>query len=373
MSNQPAPTRPWFRLTSISRSPPQEPAPAPRRPATLGPAFRPPPTLATQPNAAASPPAAGGVSSVTTSPVGRASQPSSPADKKPTTSTLAPATVKTSSVSGSPVKTVSTTSPAKPTTTEISPAKNAPTTTPVTSSLTQKSASPVTTTSRMPSPKASTTTAVKPAIQNQIQSPKTKLPTARPTSPLTLPLSQMKAQAEREKKIPAEADEKTVLVQKMIDKPKGWLFGDTRKPSIPLNGHKEPFKEGETKEKGRGNKYSSDSEDAGMRIITITGDNKGAFMKIFQSPHKNEFQGQKKANSSSGRGEAADGKMKAKRNLSKTMSTNAFINSNVQGINNSIVYNSSCTQHDPGVHLALNTKPTLGGFHVKEHTNGYNS
>ncbi|MBA0755566.1 hypothetical protein Gogos_020193 [Gossypium gossypioides] len=293
MSNQPAPTRPWFRLTSISRSPPQEPAPAPPRPATLGPAFRPPPTLATQPNAAASPPAAGGVSSVTTSPVGRASQPSSPADKKPTTSTMAPATVKTSSVPGSPVKTVSTTSPAKPTTTEISPAKNAPTTTPVTSSLTQKSASPVTTTSRM--------------------------------------------------------------------------------PSIPLNGHKEPFKEGETREKGRGNKYSSDSEDAGMRIITITGDNKGAFMKMFQSPHKNVFQGQKKANSSSGSGEAADGKMKAKRNLSKTMPTNAFINSNVQGINNSIVYNSSCTQHDPGVHLALNTKPTLGGFHVKEHTNGYNS
>ncbi|GMI73660.1 hypothetical protein HRI_001035300 [Hibiscus trionum] len=285
MSNQPAPTRPWFRLASISRPAPQEPAPALPRSATIRPAFS-PPTQA-QPNAAAPPPPAGIVSSV----------PPSPADKKPTV----PVNASTSLVPGSPVKTVPTTSPVKPvvtnTTAKLSPAKGAPTTTSVTSSPTRKPASSVTTTS----PKSSATT-VKPAIQNQIQSPKIKPPTA-------------------------ESE------QKMMDKPKGWLFGALQ-------------------EKGRGKKYSSDS-DAGMRIITITGDNKGAFMEINQSAHhKKGFQGSPhRLNRSSS--EAGDGKMKSKSNWTKKTPMNAFINSNVQGINNSIVYNSSCASHDPGVHLTL--------------------
>ncbi|XWS35929.1 hypothetical protein CRYUN_Cryun20dG0038700 [Craigia yunnanensis] len=415
MSNQPAPARPWFRLASIARPAPQaptptpEPAPAPPRPATVRPGFRP-----------AVP--AGGVSSVPTSPVavGRASQPSSPVDRKPTTSPTIPVSATTSSVPSSPVKTVPTvtataagpttsppktvttasvpSSPAKPVATTASvltsPVKTAPTTTSVTNSPTQRPASSVTTTTRVPSPKASTTT-VKPAIQSPVQSPKIKPPTAPPPSPLNLPPPQLKAQAKLEPKIPVEADQKTVLVQKTIDKPKGWLFdapqkdlADTRKPSIPLNGQKEPSKNGETKEKGHGKKFSSDSEDTGMRVITIAGENKGAFMELIQSSHKNGFQGsphrlQKGVNSSrtgsngsddqSYSGEEGDRKMKDKSNASKTMPMNAFMNSNVQGVNNSIVYNSSSTHHDPGVHLSLHRKPTGGGFHVKERTNGYNS
>ncbi|XVE73659.1 hypothetical protein DITRI_Ditri11bG0136500 [Diplodiscus trichospermus] len=397
MSNQPAPTRPWFRLASMARPAPQapaptpEPAPAPPRPATVRPAFR--PVVQAQP-----PPPAGGVSSVPTSPVaaGRASPPSSPSDKKPATSTTVPVGATTSSVPSSPVKTVPS-SPVKPvaTTTSVptSPAKTAPTTTSVTSSPTQK---PVTTTTRVPSPKALTTT-VKPVIESPIQSPKTKPPTAPLPSPLTLPPPQLKAQAELESKIPVEAEQKTVLVQKTIDKPKGWHFGapqkdlgDTHKPSIPLRGQKEQPKDGETKQKGHGKKFSSDSEDAGMRVITIAGENKGAFMELFLSPHKNGFQGrpyrlQKEAKSSrtgsdgsdyqsySSSDEEGDRKMKGKSNTSKTMPMNAFMNSNVQGINNSIVFNSSCTHHDPGVHLSLHRKPTGGGFHVRERNNGCKS
>ncbi|XP_022769749.1 proteoglycan 4 [Durio zibethinus] len=418
MSNQPAPTRPWFRLGSISRPAPQapsqspEPAPAPPRPAAVRPTFRPvvqaqpPPN---QPQATAdAPPPVGGVSSVPSSPVavGRTSQPSSPSDKKPTTTTTVPVSATTSSVPSSPMKTVPTltaaaagqttsplkaattasvtSSPAKPVTTTTSvptsPAKTAPTTTPVTSSPTQKPDSVVTTTTHVPSPKASTTT-VKPAIQSPSQSPKIKPPTAPAPSPLTLPPPQLKAQAELEPKIPVEAEQKTVLVQKTFDKLKERLFsgapqkdlGDTHKPSIPLDGQKEPSKDGEKKEKGHGKKFSSDSEDAGTRVITIAGENKGAFMEVIRSPHKNGFQGsphhlQKRVISSRTGGdgsdpqsyrsssEEGDRKMKDKSNKSKTMPITAFLNSNVQGINNSIVYNSSCTHHDPGVHLSLHVK-----------------
>ncbi|XVF22317.1 hypothetical protein REPUB_Repub12eG0162600 [Reevesia pubescens] len=349
MSNQPAPTRPWFRLSSMARpaapqgpSPTPQPTPAPRAATSVRPAFR--PAVQAQP-----PPPAAGVSSVPTSPVAvsRASQPSSPV-----TATAAGPTT-------SPPKTAITAS------VPSSPAKTAPTTT------------------------------VKPAIQSPIQSPRIKPPTAPPPSPLTLSPPQLKTKAELEPKIPVEAEQKTVLVQKTIDKPKGWLFGspqpqkdlgDTHKPNI---GQKEPSKNGETKEKGHGKKFSSDSEDAGMRVITIAGENKGAFMELIQSPHKNGFQGsphllQKKVNTSRTGSDGSDHKsyssseednrkMKDKSNTSKTMPMNAFMNSNVQSVNNSIVYNSSCTQHDPGVHLSLRREPTGGGFHVKERTNGYSS
>ncbi|KAK8588097.1 hypothetical protein V6N13_087045 [Hibiscus sabdariffa] len=406
MSNQQAPTRPWFRLASISRPAPQAPEPAPVLPraTTIRPAFRP----------------TGGASSVPTSPVsvGRGSQPSSP-DKKPTTdvsSTTAsvpnspvktaptaarspvspPKPAKTSSLPSSPAKPVATTasvpsSPAKPVATTTasvpnSPAKTAPTTTPVTNFPTQK----LITTNRVASPQASVPT-VKPAMQSPIQSPKIKPPTAPPPSPLTLPPPQMRAQADPEPKIPVEAEQKTVLVQKMIDRPKG-LFGapqkdpeDNHYPSI--HRQKEPSKHGERKEKGNGKKFSSDSEDSGMRVITIAGENKGAFMELIKSPHRNGFQGsphrlQKTVTGSSdgseyqsysSSGEEGDHKMKGKSNGSNSLPMNAFMNSNVQGVNNSIVYNSSCTHHDPGVHLSLHRKPTAGGFHVKERTNGYNS
>ncbi|KAE8693660.1 hypothetical protein F3Y22_tig00110794pilonHSYRG00035 [Hibiscus syriacus] len=404
MSNQQAPTRPWFRLASISRPTPQaptptpEPAPAMPRSTTIRPAFRP----------------TGGASSVPTSPVsvGRGSQPSSPA-KSPTTevsSTTAsvpnsavkaaptaarspvspPKPAKTSSLPSSPAKPMATTasvpsSPAKQVATTTfsvptSPAKTAPTTTSVTNFTT--------TTNRVASPQAST---VKPAMQSPIQSSKIKPPTAPPPSPLTLPPPQVRAQADLEPKIPVEAEKKTVLVQEMIDKPKG-LFGapqkdtdDTRYPSI--HGQREPSKHGEMKEKGNGKKLSSDSEDSGMRVITIAGENKGAFMELIKSPHRNGFQGsphrlQKPVTGSSdgsvyhsysSSGEEGDLKMEGKSNGSNTAPMNAFMNSNVQGVNNSIVYNSSCTHHDPGVNLSLHIKPNAGGLHFKERTNGYNS
>ncbi|KAE8699626.1 hypothetical protein F3Y22_tig00110575pilonHSYRG00008 [Hibiscus syriacus] len=420
MSNQQAPTRPWFRLASISRPQPQAPAPTPEpapalpRSTTIIPAFRPTggasslpaspasvgrgsqpsspaknPTsevssttasvpnspLKTAPTAArspVSPPKPAKTASLPSSPAKpvatTASVPSSPAKSVATTASVPSSPAKsvatTASIPSSPAKSVATTTSSVPT----SPAKTSPTTTSVTNFTT--------TTNRVASPQAST---VKPSMQSPTQSPKIKPPTAPPPSPLTLPPPQIRAQADLEPKIPVEAEQKTVLVQKMIDKPNG-LFSAPQKDldDTRIHGQREPTKHGETKEKGNGKKFSSDSEDSGMRIITIAGENKGSFMELIKSPHRNGFQGsphrlQKPVTGSSDGSvyhsygssvEEGDRKMKGKSSGSNTLPMNAFMNSNVQGVNNSIVYNSSCTHHDPGVHLSLQRKPNTGGFHV---------
>ncbi|KAK8639654.1 hypothetical protein V6N13_138026 [Hibiscus sabdariffa] len=356
MSNQQAPSRPWFRLASITRP---APTPTPERPAaTVLPEFRPP-------SQAQSPPTA--VSSVPTSPaaVGRASQSSSPSYGKPTTSSSVPNATPTA---------------AAPTS---SPPKTATTTTSMATSPTQKPVSSV------PSPQASITT-TKPAVHSPIKSPKIKPPTAPTPSPLTLPPPQLKDQEVVEPKIPVEAEQKTVLVQNTTDKPKEWLFGAPRKDVGETSKRSIPLK---TKEKRHGKKFSSDTEDdVGTRVITIAGENKGAFMELIGSPHNKDFQSSphrlgKMVDSSrtgidyqiySSSDEEGDGKnkMNNKNNrASKTKPMNAFMNSNVQGVNNSILFDSSCTHHDPGVHVSLERKPAAGaeGFLVKERINGYNT
>lgn len=104
-------------------------------------------------------------------------------------------------------------------------------------------------------------------------------------------------------------------------------------------------------------KQLSDSEDFGMRIITISGDNRGALMEISSSHKKSSNgytliektkNGKAKANES-GEEEQCD-------DQSQPIPT-TFLNSNVQGVNNSIVYNSSCHNNDPGIHLSLLRKP----------------
>lgn len=214
-----------------------------------------------------------------------------------------------------------------------------------------------------------------------------------------------------------EAEQKTVLVQqKTIDhpKPSSW-FGlgnskgtdlrESAKPSIHVHSSKH---EGETKERAIARKKpasdTSDHEAGGMRVITIAGENKGAFMELKQYPQKHGLGEQsqylcKKGNgktvtgsqsdqnnsssSSSSSGEEGKGKSKSKDkslkagkaagNSASAQPTRAFMNSNVQGINNSIVYNTSLTHHDPGVHLAFSRKPGGDGFEAKSLVNGRHS
>lgn len=203
---------------------------------------------------------------------------------------------------------------------------------------------------------------------------------------------------ENEPKIPKEAEQKTVLVQKTVgERPLSWLTGSEPKKDAGATNHKGSNNVAESKEKkGQGKKASSDSEEGGFRVITLAGENKGAIMEIFHSPKKNGFEGNPRylqAQKTTGTSKLAiadggetwhsfssgDERNDQKTNKDKTqkdakamrtLPMTAFMNSNVQAVNNSIMYNSKCKHHDPGVHLALSRKPGHGAFKIKENGSG---
>lgn len=248
---------------------------------------------------------------------------------------------------------------------------------------------------------------IRPANHTPPESPNRLKPTAPPPSPLNLPASQLKSRTadQTDQRIPLEAEQKTVLVQKTIDQKSNSWFStggskqdrESGKPGIHAHIAKQ-------EDKIIRKKFSSDSEEApGMRVITLAGENKGAQMELIRSPNKHhEQRGEhshylyKKGNNgkvaqtignhesdksySSSSGEEGKAKMKDKihhrgnkAGQSSQLPLSSFTNSNVQGVNNSIMYNTSCTHHDPGVHIALARKPNGDGFDVKSHVNGRNS
>ncbi|OIW17234.1 hypothetical protein TanjilG_02523 [Lupinus angustifolius] len=217
-----------------------------------------------------------------------------------------------------------------------------------------------------------------------IHSPRLK-PTAPPPSPLILPPSQFNS----ETKIPKEAEQKTVLVQKTVEKPKQWLNGNGTEL------HRESWNHGkgkdiETNEIGYHKKVSAlDSEGSGMKVITIAGENRGAYMELVHSHKQHEPKYlHKKGNDSSkingdgveseglsSGGEESSGR-KDKNHKGKTTSSfpmAAYMNSNVQCVNNSLLYHASCSHHDPGVRLTLSKKPHGEGYHLKKDVDDYNS
>uniref|UniRef100_A0A6N2MWU6 Uncharacterized protein n=1 Tax=Salix viminalis TaxID=40686 RepID=A0A6N2MWU6_SALVM len=292
MSNQP---RPWFRLPSIARpaapapTPSPEPSPQQPRPAPIRPAFRP----------VAPPQPAAGIASVPTSPAvkaagGVASLPPSPASREPAPSASVPTSPSPKLAPSASVLTSPSTKPVTTTTSSV-PSSPSPKTTTVTSLVPNSPAAKAVTpgAARVPSPIPSPRI-VKPAVQTPPRSPNPK-PTAAPPSPLTLPPSRVKSDADLEPKIPLVAEKKTVLVQKIIDKPKEAgdslrAFADNLSSGIARYAKQETAKD-QTKEKGSGKKISSDPEDVGMRVITIAGENKGAFMEVIRSPKKHFFEG----------------------------------------------------------------------------------
>lgn len=68
-------------------------------------------------------------------------------------------------------------------------------------------------------------------------------------------------------------------------------------------------------------------------VTTLGGSNKGAIMRVF------------------------DPVKKIRKGKDKNMMS-AYINSNVQGVNNSIVCSSSLSDHDPGIHVFISTNQT---------------
>lgn len=341
MANPP-PVRPWFRLSSIRSVPPPAPAPAPApeaRPVYSLPTFR----------------------STASAPSSPQTQPTKPQEPEPR---LVP----------SDKKIVSAPSASLPT----SPIQKAPLTT---NSSSVSSSSPSRKASITNSPKIIKTESVK----SPMHSPKLK-PTAPPPSPLTLPPSQLTS----EPKIPTEAEQKNVLVHKNVEKPKHWNKGNGelhREGGNHDNAHHGKGKESETKERGI-HKKVSDSEDSGMKVITIAGENRGAYMELIQSPNKHEpnhlhKKGNSKINggdggelesSSSGEGNAnRKDKNHHKGRTTSSFPMAAYMNSNVQCVNNSLLFHASCSHHDPGVRLSLSKKPYGEGYHLKEHVDGYNT
>ncbi|QCD77502.1 putative uncharacterized protein DDB_G0290521 [Vigna unguiculata] len=340
MANPP-PVRPWFRLASI-RSTPAAPAPTQEPRTTLGlPAFR--------------------TASAPSSPQSHPTQPQPQPHPAPEPS-YQPNRFSSSSLPNSPVHKATLTTSSPP---HSSPEKN--------------------TRVHVPSPIHSPKT-IKQSDRSPMRSPNNSRTTTPPPSPLTLPPSQLKT----EPKIPEQPEPKTVLVQKTIDRLGPWHNDATETHKNNANAHAHHGKhvtgrESESKEKGI-HKKLSDSEDSGMRVITIAGENRGAFMELIQSPKKPEAKYlHKKGNSSinvdgveSEGSSAEDGGVskKDKNQKGKTASSfpmAAYMNSNVQCVNNSLLYNTSCSHHDPGVRLSLSKKPFGEGFHLKEHGDGHHA
>ncbi|KAA8530125.1 hypothetical protein F0562_004834 [Nyssa sinensis] len=366
MASQQPPARPWFRTSSMAR-----PTPAPQaqvqplvpqpRPAFARPTFRlpiaqpqptqpqgpyrsPPPVIAAPPAGTVPPPPTATTTTVPTSPIIKtsatsASLPTSPAPKASASSAGLPAVESSSSVPSSPKPKIS--APPLPT----SPVLKAPIS-PI---------HPVTSSSSVP-----------PSPKLEVTAPSSSLP----SSPAPPPPSAVPATTHCQycscnlTPITFETKQKTVVVQETIGKPKVMpmtsngdfqrFVSETHISSIG----KEGTNGVKSRDKGIYNKFSDSEEEFGMRVITIAGENKGAIMDLSPSNKKYGFGGnphiiQMKDNPSN-----EDGKLKMKDNGNKTTLPRmaAFINSNVQGVNNSIIYNCSVTHSDPGVHLSLPTK-----------------
>ncbi|KAK7292845.1 hypothetical protein RJT34_15699 [Clitoria ternatea] len=193
--------------------------------------------------------------------------------------------------------------------------------------------------------------------QNSMHSQKLKF-----TTPFTFPPNKLKVNPQIENNVTVE--ERPKMVNKTIENANVNANGNgsSQKESVELQkqgiGHyhkKDNAKENETKGKIVDTKVSG-SEGNGMRVIKIAGENRGAYMQITHSQKKSIY---KTGNSDNGEEVNAKRKDKSKK-VGKVLSTPPmipmYLNSNVQCVNNSIVFNSSCTHHDPGLHLTLSNK-----------------
>ncbi|KAA8520780.1 hypothetical protein F0562_014948 [Nyssa sinensis] len=214
-----------------------------------------------------------------------------------------------------------------------------------------------------PPPPSAVPAAPTTAVSNAFAAiPTTPQPLAKIPTHVVLPPAQMKSETERDPQIPADTVQKTVLGQETIGKPKVMPMtsnGDFQRYVSETHNSsfgKEGTREGTKDIKSIYKKFSDSEEYFGMRVIRIAGENKGAVMELSPSNKKNGFGGispilQKKDNPSS-----EDGRLKtALPRMAR------FLNSNVQGVNNSMIYNCSSTHNDPGGHLTLPKKAHGGG------------
>ena len=205
-----------------------------------------------------------------------------------------------------------------------------------------------------------------------------KVPSPRPLSPYSLPPPQLHSER--------QTTQKNILTSEKTSQ--------LQEPNHHNQSHNHNHNhQGNNTNKTHHKQPLSDSENImGTRAITIAGQNKGAVMEILRSPSSNKTGGagphssrgfhgtgekgrRLQSSSSSSSSDEGEGKKKTTKNPNNNANNNnlpmkAFMNSNVQMINNSLVYNSMATHHDPGVHLRISRKPASGnGFDVKDYGN----
>lgn len=126
------------------------------------------------------------------------------------------------------------------------------------------------------------------------------------------------------------------VVELTIEKPDGKGNASVKHESEETKNQNHVIGPNETKGKGIHTKLS---EGRGVRVITISGENRGAYMQIARSHKKQPIH--KTGNS--------DGEKV--RTLSSPPKGVLYGNSNVQCVNNSMLFNASLSHHEPGVHL----------------------
>ncbi|KAJ8529320.1 hypothetical protein K7X08_036155 [Anisodus acutangulus] len=344
MSNQPRPFS-WFRLAPFGRQvqPTRAPAPPPTPQPT---AFRAPvpqpfSSPAPQPRAATRPPA---VTSPPPPPT-RAFFPgitSPTAPRSPTPSTAPPSpskSITTTSIPASPITKENPSSSPTGTSTFLpitfssftlrSPETNKPT---PYSPFPKPAASPPKTAPPPASPAPTTTTLSSRMIKPLNESP----PKYPETKPLFRPPAQARAAPQEEKKL---------------------MLGQETAGNSKMN----------EKSTAIDNKKVTKLEILPRRLVTLIGENKGAIMVLnpnfTKKSYTNVFGGKsqtvgKKEEGNTVEGEKGSKKMKEDQSDMNTMEmeeSTLFINSNVQGINNSILDDSSLTHHDPGFHIFFST------------------
>lgn len=174
------------------------------------------------------------------------------------------------------------------------------------------------------------------------------------------------AQAKTDNKHEPIIEQKTVLVQQTIEKPMK-MSRAHKIDGTASNGKREPIE----------HKQLPYSDESGVRLITLAGENKGAVMelspankKIYSLDKLHSLRMNKDAKSQgpngnqssneSGEGGKSSNKDKSNRAVKMKYPSRSFLNSNIQGLNNSILYNSSFRHNDPGINISVATKDDGG-------------
>uniref|UniRef100_A0A5B6YYC5 Uncharacterized protein n=1 Tax=Davidia involucrata TaxID=16924 RepID=A0A5B6YYC5_DAVIN len=104
-----------------------------------------------------------------------------------------------------------------------------------------------------------------------------------------------------------------------------------------------------------------------VSVITLAGENRGASMQLCSESAKRDgsvsvhIQREYKSNPDESLEATTDGEGSSRDSNTindEDQATKAYVNSNIQGINNSLVFNSSVTERNPGVHLVFSRNRT---------------